>query len=91
MSDDEACTLGGAGTTARMAVNGMRPLGQPRGKGEIVLLQGTGGVSISGLLIAKASQAEGRTKRPMLSVSWSHSVLHLLRLLLPIDSYLGEN
>jgi NADPH:quinone reductase-like Zn-dependent oxidoreductase len=31
LSDDEACALGGAGTTAWMAVNGMRPLGQPGG------------------------------------------------------------
>ncbi|QSZ37828.1 hypothetical protein DSL72_008928 [Monilinia vaccinii-corymbosi] len=36
----------------------MRPLGQPAGKGESVLIQGTGGVSISGLQIAKASGME---------------------------------
>ncbi|RDW77098.1 quinone reductase [Coleophoma cylindrospora] len=58
MSDDEACTLQVAGTTAWMAMNGLRPLGHPGGQGETVLLQGTGGVSMQGLLIAKASGAE---------------------------------
>lgn len=42
-----------------MAINGMRPLGAPGGKGETVLVQGTGGVAINGLQIAKASGAEG--------------------------------
>ncbi|CZR59014.1 related to NADPH quinone oxidoreductase homolog PIG3 [Phialocephala subalpina] len=42
----------------RMAINGMRPLGQPGGKGEKVLIQGTGGVAVSGLQIAHASGAE---------------------------------
>lgn len=59
LTDEEACTLPIAGITAWMAVNGMRPLGQPGGKGETVLIQGTGGVSISGLQIAKASGMEG--------------------------------
>ncbi|RAL60826.1 hypothetical protein DID88_010151 [Monilinia fructigena] len=58
LTDEEACTLPIAGVTAWMAVNGMRPLGQPGGKGESVLIQGTGGVSISGLQIAKASGME---------------------------------
>jgi len=58
LTDDEACNLQIAGTTAWMAVNGMRPLGSPGGKGEVILIQGTGGVSICGLLIAKASGAE---------------------------------
>jgi len=40
------------------AINGFRPLGQPGGRGETVLLQGTGGVSIMGLLIAKAAGAK---------------------------------
>ncbi|PBP24877.1 NAD(P)-binding protein [Diplocarpon rosae] len=44
--------------TARMAVKGMRPLGQAGGKGEKVLVQGTGGVAVSGLQTAKASGAE---------------------------------
>lgn len=60
LTDEEACTLQIAGTTAWMAINGMRPLGSPGGKGETVLIQGTGGVSICGLQIAKASGAEGR-------------------------------
>lgn len=38
-----------------MAINGFRPIGQPGGKNEIILIQGTGGVAISGLQIAKAS------------------------------------
>ncbi len=59
LSDEEAATLPIAGLTAWMAINGMRPLGQHGGKGEKVLIQGTGGVAISGLQIAKASGAEG--------------------------------
>lgn len=59
LGDGEACTLPIAGLTAWMAVNGMRPLGQPGGKGESVLIQGTGGVAVSGLQIAHASGAEG--------------------------------
>lgn len=59
LSDEEACTLPIAGLTAWMAINGMRPLGQAGGKGETVLIQGTGGVAVNGLLIAKASGAEG--------------------------------
>ncbi|KAG9240264.1 hypothetical protein BJ878DRAFT_304344 [Calycina marina] len=58
LSDEQACTLAIAGVTAWMAVNGMRPLGQAGGKGEKVLVQGTGGVAISGLQIAAASGAE---------------------------------
>ncbi|KAF7889121.1 hypothetical protein EAF00_009421 [Botryotinia globosa] len=58
LTDEEACTLPIAGVTAWMAINGMRPLGQPGGKGETVLIQGTGGVAISGLQIAKASGME---------------------------------
>jgi len=58
LSAEEASTLPIAGMTAWMAINGMRPLGQPGGKGEKVLIQGTGGVAINGLQIAKASGAE---------------------------------
>lgn len=61
LSDEEAATLPIAGVTAWMAMNGMRPLGQPGGKGETVLIQGTGGVAINGLQIAKASGAEGNS------------------------------
>jgi len=64
LSDGEAATLPIAGLTAWMAVNGMRPLGQPGGKGETVLIQGTGGVAVSGLQIAKASGAKGLTLLP---------------------------
>ncbi|EKG18125.1 Alcohol dehydrogenase superfamily zinc-containing [Macrophomina phaseolina MS6] len=58
MTDEEASCLPIAAVTAWMSINGMRPLGQPGGEGEVVLLQGTGGVSISGLQIAKASGAK---------------------------------
>ena len=63
LTDEEAATLPIAGLTAWMAINGMRPLGHPGGKGETVLIQGTGGVSVNGLQIAKASGAEGTFKR----------------------------
>lgn len=59
MSDEEACTLPIAAMTAWMAMNGMRPMGQPGGKGEKVLIQGTGGVAVAGLQIAAASGSEG--------------------------------
>ncbi|PGH26663.1 hypothetical protein AJ80_01609 [Polytolypa hystricis UAMH7299] len=55
MNDQEACTLPIAGVTAWMSLNGMRPMGQSGGEGEYVVLQGTGGVSIAGLQLAKAS------------------------------------
>jgi len=58
MTDEEACTLQVAGITAWMAINGSRPLHNPGGDWEIILIQGTGGVSINGLQIAKASGAE---------------------------------
>jgi NADPH:quinone reductase-like Zn-dependent oxidoreductase len=63
LSAEEACTLPIAGLTAWMAINGMRPLEQPGGKGEKVLIQGTGGVAVNGLQIAKASGADGRLAR----------------------------
>ncbi|RDW74457.1 zinc-dependent alcohol dehydrogenase family protein [Aspergillus mulundensis] len=58
LSDEEAATLPIAAVTAWMAINGMRPKGQNGGEGEYILLQGTGGVSVSGLQIAKASGAK---------------------------------
>ncbi|KAI5200716.1 zinc-binding dehydrogenase [Aureobasidium subglaciale] len=55
LSDEEAATLPIAGVTAFMAMNWMQPVGKPiRDPETIVLFQGTGGVSISGLQIAKA-------------------------------------
>ncbi|RBQ67549.1 hypothetical protein VDGD_02097 [Verticillium dahliae] len=57
MSDEEAACLPIAAVTAWMAINQFRPLGAPGGRGETVLLQGTGGVSVSGLQIAKAAGA----------------------------------
>lgn len=59
LTDEEACTLPIAAVTAWMSINGMRPIGQSGGKDEYVLLQGTGGVSIAGLQIAKAAGAKG--------------------------------
>ncbi|KAK1477411.1 zinc-binding dehydrogenase [Colletotrichum tamarilloi] len=57
LSDEEAATLPIAAVTAWMSINQFRPLGQPGGQGEVVVCQGTGGVAISGLQIAKASGA----------------------------------
>lgn len=61
LSDEQASCLPIAALTAWMAINWMRPLGQSGGKGQVVLVQGTGGVSISGLQIAKASGATSRS------------------------------
>lgn len=55
LSNEEASCLPIASVTAWMAINGMRPLGQPAHGGETVLIQGTGGVSIAGLQIAHAA------------------------------------
>ncbi|KAI1825669.1 hypothetical protein F4861DRAFT_530279 [Xylaria intraflava] len=54
LSNDEAACLTIATVTAWMGINTFRPIGEPvRGKEKTVLLQGTGGVSIAGLQIAK--------------------------------------
>ncbi|PYI24490.1 NAD(P)-binding protein [Aspergillus violaceofuscus CBS 115571] len=59
MSDEEACTLPIAAVTAWMALTGSNPLGQPEAtKGKYILLQGTGGVSVAGLLLGKALGAK---------------------------------
>ena len=55
LTDEEASCLPIASVTAWMAINWMRPVGQPVHGGEAVLLQGTGGVSIAGLQIAHAA------------------------------------
>lgn len=67
MSDEEACTLPIAAVTAWMSINGMRPLGHNGGKDEYILVQGTGGVAISGLQIGKASGAKGKSATPRVS------------------------
>jgi NADPH:quinone reductase-like Zn-dependent oxidoreductase len=55
LTDDEAATLPIAAVTAWMSLNSFQPMGQPlSGHGKVVLLQGTGGVSICGLQIAHA-------------------------------------
>ncbi|KAM0327118.1 hypothetical protein ACHAQA_006248 [Verticillium albo-atrum] len=58
MSDEEAACLPIAAVTAWMSINQFRPIGQSGGKGETVLFQGTGGVSVSGLQIAHAAGAK---------------------------------
>lgn len=73
MSDEEAACLPIAAVTAWMSLNQFRPLGKPGGKGETVLLQGTGGVSIMGLLLAHAAGATS-TFRPLsvhITNSWA--------------------
>ncbi|KAI8947575.1 putative alcohol dehydrogenase [Xylaria longipes] len=55
MSFEEASTLTIAATTAWMALSWDRPIGSPRrGKDIVVLLQGTGGVSVAALQQANA-------------------------------------
>jgi NADPH:quinone reductase-like Zn-dependent oxidoreductase len=59
LTDEEGASLPIAAVTAWMAINQFRPLGQPGGEGETVVLQGTGGVAVAGLQIAKAAGAKG--------------------------------
>ena len=75
MSDEEACCLPIAALTAWMSINQFRPLGQPGGKGETVLLQGTGGVSMMGLLLAHAAGATSMYYSPPQHMS--HFSLHI--------------
>ena len=61
LTADEGSTLPIAAATAWMALNWIRPIGEPiQGPGHTVLLQGTGGVSIAGLQLAKASGLTGK-------------------------------
>lgn len=58
LKPEEAACLPIASVTAWMAINGMRPAGEladGRKKHETVLLQGTGGVAVAGLQIARAA------------------------------------
>ena len=57
LSDEEAACLPIAAVTAWMSINWQQPMGQPATstRDEFVLLQGTGGVVISGLQIAHAA------------------------------------
>lgn len=64
MSDEEAACLPIAAVTAWMSINQFRPLGQPGGKGETIVFQGTGGVSIMGLLLAHAAGARSTIQTP---------------------------
>ncbi|KAI1119059.1 hypothetical protein F5Y14DRAFT_438148 [Nemania sp. NC0429] len=55
ITDDEAACLPVCAVTGWMGINSFQPIGQPlRGKDKVVLFQGTGGVSVTGLQIAKA-------------------------------------
>ena len=74
MSNQEASTPTIASVTAWMGINGMRPLGQNGGMDEYILLQGTGGVGIAALQIAKASGA----KRTLRDRSWTTSSYGLI-------------
>lgn len=67
MSDEEAACLPIAAVTAWMSINQFRPLGQPGGKGETVLLQGTGGVAMMGLQLAHAAGATSKYQPAALS------------------------
>lgn len=73
LSDDEAACLPVAALTAWMALFWDRPLGEAAVlglKGKTVLVQGTGGVSICGLQIAKASGATGEFSEFFLFTSY---------------------
>lgn len=61
LSDEEAATMPIAPVTAWMSLNG---LVREVSKEDIVLIQGTGGVSIAGLQIAAAAGARGRLFHP---------------------------
>lgn len=84
MSDEEASCLSIAAVTAWMSINGMRPLGKPANGNtkETVLLQGTGGVSIAGLQIAKAaglttivtSSSDDKLKRAAEDLGADHTI-----------------
>lgn len=58
ITDDEAACLPIAAMTAWMSLNCMRPKGEIISKGETILCQGTGGVSISAAQIAAAAGAD---------------------------------
>ncbi|KDN71269.1 putative zinc-binding dehydrogenase [Colletotrichum sublineola] len=75
LSDEQAACLPIAAVTAWMSINQFRPLGQPGGKGEVVVCQGTGGVAISGLQIAKAAGATGLTDAAVIITSSSDEKL----------------
>lgn len=63
LTDDQAALFPIAGLTAWMSLFGLRPVKE----GDYVLLQGTGGVSIAGMKIAKASGCKGIISRNICS------------------------
>lgn len=71
LSDEQASTLAIAAVTSWMSINWNQPIGDHlSGKDRTVLLQGTGGVSIAGLQIAKACGMKSRHR------IYHHSGLH---------------
>lgn len=61
LNDEEDSTLPITAVSAWMARNWMRPTGDSiKGKDRFALLQGMGGVSITGLRMAKANRLTGR-------------------------------
>jgi NADPH:quinone reductase-like Zn-dependent oxidoreductase len=60
LTDEQACTLPIAAVTAWTSINWMQPIGQHlTGKDTSIVCQGTGGVCVAGLQIAKASGMTG--------------------------------
>ena len=59
LSDEEASCFPIAGTTAWMSLQCFNPIGRPQGEGKILLVQGTGGVSVMGLVLGKALGMKG--------------------------------
>lgn len=90
MSAEEACTLPIAAVTAWMSINGMRPLGQSGGSDEYILVQGTGGVAISGLQIGKASGAKGRLSTIICSPACADFVFTLVIVTSSADAKLDQ-
>ncbi|KAK5207995.1 hypothetical protein LTR96_006252 [Exophiala xenobiotica] len=74
LSNEEASTLPIAAVTAWMSINGTRPMGSPGGKGETILLQGTGGVAIGGLQIGHAAGAENAKLERAKSLGATHTI-----------------
>lgn len=81
LTDEQACNLPIAAVTAWTSINWMQPLGQHlQGKDISILLQGTGGVSMAGLQIAKACGMTGKlvsVATPVYTTYGRHSNRHI--------------
>ena len=81
LSNEEASTLPIAAVTAWMSINGFQSIGAPLRDSTItVLIQGTGGVAISGLQISKALGLKGKnsftdSKQHQLTIFSHHHLL----------------